>query len=66
MPQGHLGVLADRGQGRSQLMGGVGDEAPLPELALLEAGQHEIQRLGEPGDLVVAQGVWQPAVQFPA
>src|SRR6266566_1775231 len=48
---------ADAGERAAQVVGGVGDEAPLAPGGVLEAVQHGVHRAAEAGDLVVATGV---------
>jgi hypothetical protein len=44
-------------------VGGVGDEAPLPGLGLLQAGQHAVHGAGEAADLVVGRWVGDAPVE---
>ena len=49
---GDLQLGAQAGQRGPQLVGGVGDERPLPPAGDLQPGQHVVQGLGQPADLV--------------
>ena len=53
-PQRQLDAGADQRDRRAQLVAGVVDEAPLVLERLLQRRQHLVQRVPEPGDLVVA------------
>ena len=50
-------IPAQRGDRVSQLVRGVGDEPPLGLARPLERGEHAVQRLGEPVDLLGAAAV---------
>jgi hypothetical protein len=62
--QGHLGVLAQAGHRGAELVGGVGDEPPLPLLGPLQAFEHAVHGGRQPGDLVAGGGRGHPAVQL--
>ena len=47
-------VGAQRGERRTQLVAGVGDQLPLPVARGGERGEHLVERRGQAGDLVVA------------
>ena len=50
----NLRMLPDRGDGRPQLVRGVGDEPTLALLSALQAVEHPVHRPRQPADLVVA------------
>ena len=65
-----LGVAADRGDRRAQLVGGVGDEPAQPLLGrllvgegLLEPGEHRVQRGAQLARLGAGRGVGHPLRQ---
>ena len=49
---GVVDVAQQRGDGRAQLMGGIGEKSPLARLRLLEGGEHPIEHAGQLADLV--------------
>ena len=59
----HLGRLADAGEGRTQLVRGVGDELLLPVAGVLETTQHLVHGLRQSMDLVAGAGLGHPPVQ---
>ena len=52
-PQGELELRLEEGERSPQVVARVGDEAPLPREPRLEPGEHRVQGLAEPVDLVV-------------
>ena len=48
----HFELHAQTGEGTAELMGGIGDEALLALVGILQAAKHLVHRLGQPGDLV--------------
>ena len=49
-----IDVRADGGDGRAELVGGIGDQRSLRLLASLECGEHRVEPAREPADLVRA------------
>jgi hypothetical protein len=59
--RGDLELGACAGQRRAQLVRGVRDERALPGAGRVQPGQHVVERLGEPADLVLRGRHRQPA-----
>ena len=51
-PEGQLELGLEEGERRAQLVARVGDEAPLAREAVLDPGEHLVERLPQPRDLV--------------
>ena len=61
MAERQLELGLEQRERRPQLVAGVGDEPPLVLEGGFEAGEHVVERLGEPLKLVFREGHWKPA-----